>query len=71
MHNLYYLDLAYEALPEEEYQKRPFDYLHITYKKEIKLKEKIKCDFAKEDNKNIIIIKSEDEKTVHAIVELE
>ncbi len=40
MHNLYYLDLAYEALPDEIYNKRPFDYVRITYKKEIKLGEK-------------------------------
>lgn len=38
MHNLYYLDLAYEALPEEEYSKRPFDNVRINYKKEIKLR---------------------------------
>lgn len=40
MHNLYYLDLAYEALPEEIYQLRPFDHVRITYKKEIKLRSK-------------------------------
>lgn len=38
MHNLYYLDLAYEALPEEIYHKRPFNHVRITYKKEIKLR---------------------------------
>lgn len=38
MHNLYYLDLAYEAMPEEVYEKRPFDNVRITYKKEIKLR---------------------------------
>lgn len=38
MHNLYYLDLAYEAMPEEVYEKRPFDKVRITYKKEIKLR---------------------------------
>lgn len=38
MHNLYYLDLAYEALPEEVYQARPFNHIRITYKKEIKLR---------------------------------
>ncbi len=38
MHNLYYLDLAYEAMPEEVYEQRPFDNVRITYKKEIKLR---------------------------------
>lgn len=41
MHNLYYLDLAYEALPEDVYEKRPFDNVRITYKKEIKLRRHI------------------------------
>ena len=37
MHNLYYLDLAYEALPEDIYNnKRPFNNVKIVYKKEIK-----------------------------------
>lgn len=38
MHNLYYLDLAYEVMPEEVYAKRPFNNIRITYKKEIKLR---------------------------------
>lgn len=38
MHNLYYLDLAYEAMPEEVFEKRPFNNVRITYKKEIKLR---------------------------------
>ena len=51
MHNLYYLNLAYEALPEEEYQKRPFDNVRIMYKKEIKLGETVVCKYAKEVEK--------------------
>ena len=70
MHNLYYLDLAYEALPEEIYEKRPFDNVNIQYKKEIKLGEKIICKYAKVENKYNVTIFSEDEKNVHAIVEL-
>ncbi len=41
MHNLYYLDLAYEALPEDVYAKRPYDNIQIQYKKEIKYGEKL------------------------------
>ena len=70
MHNLYYLDLAYEALPEEIYKKRPFDNVNIQYKKEIKLGEKVICKYAKVENKYNVTIFSEDEKNVHAIVEL-
>ena len=70
MHNIYYLDLAYEALPEEEYQKRPFNTIRIMYKKEIKLGETVHCLYTKQDKKNIITIKDESEKLLHAIVEV-
>lgn len=70
MHNLYYLDLAYEALPEEIYEKRPFDNVRITYKKEIKLGDVVKCEYSQLNNKYVVVIKSEDEKIVHAIIEI-
>lgn len=71
MHNLYYLDLAYETLPEDVYEQRPFNKVQIVYKKEIKLGEKIYCYYTKEKNKNVITIKSEDNNTIHAVIELE
>ena len=70
MHNLYYLDLAYEALPEKIYEERPFNNVRITYKKEIKLGDNICCSYARNGNKNIIEIKSKDYKILHAIIEL-
>lgn len=70
VHNLYYLDIAYEALPEEVYEQRPFDEFQIMYKKEIKLAEKVKCQYAFENNKHIVVIRSEDEKILHAMIAL-
>ncbi len=70
MHNLYYLDLAYEALPEDVYQKRPFDKVRIMYKKEIKLGENVICKYAYDEGKHVVVIKSEDEKILHAIIQL-
>lgn len=70
MHNLYYLDLAYEALPEDVYEQRPFNNVRITYKKEIKLGDVVKCEYSQLNNKYYVVIKSEDEKIVHAIIEL-
>lgn len=70
MHNLYYLDVAYEALPEEIYNRRPFDEVRIQYKKEIKLGEKLKCKYANAEDKYIVVIYSENEKIIHAIIEL-
>ena len=46
MHNLYFLDLAYEALPEDVYNNdRPFDNVRIMYKKEIKLGDTMMLQF--------------------------
>ena len=70
MHNLYYLYLAYEALPEEEYLKRPFNHIRIQYKNQIKLGETVKCKYTKENEENIVVIKSEDDKTLHAIIKI-
>ena len=40
------------------------------YKKATKLGETIKCFYSYSDNANFITIKSEDEKSLHAIVKL-
>lgn len=71
MHNLYYLKLAYEVLPEEIYKQRPFNDVRIMYKKEIKLGENVKCKYSKNENKNIVAILDENEEVLHSIVELE
>lgn len=42
MHNIYYLDLAEEALPASIYNLKPYNNLRITYKKGIKLRRKSK-----------------------------
>lgn len=70
MHNLYYLDIAYEALPQQVYEKRPFDELRIMYKKEMKLGDTAIAKYSFEDGKNIVVIQSEDGKTIHAVIEL-
>ena len=70
VHNLYYLDFAYEALPEDVYRAEECDNIEIMYKKQIKLGDKIVCKYSKENNEHIIIIKSEDESVLHAIVKL-
>ena len=70
MHNLYYLDLAYEALPDKVYEKRPFDNIRIMYKKQIKLGDVVSCNYAFENNKHIVAIQSQGGKILHAIIEL-
>ena len=70
MHNLYYLDLAYEALPEEIYEKRPFNHVRITYKKEIKLGDTVSCKYALKDGKHVVVIESEEGKILNSVIEL-
>ena len=70
VNNLNYIDYALETLDEDIFNTTTFDNLEIVYKKEIKLKENIKCYYSFEDNKHIVTIKSEDDTTIHAIVKL-
>lgn len=69
VHNTNYLDLAYEALPEEVYAQRPFDSVRITYKKEIRMGERLLLRYAFEDGKHVVAITSGD-GVLHSIVEL-
>ena len=68
MHNLSYLDMAYEILPEEVYKNNVFDNVRIIYKKEIVYGEKVSCFYGEHENKYIITVKSKDK--VNAVIEL-
>ena len=70
MHNLNYLSLAYEALPDEVYNNEECNNLRITYKHQIKLGDIVKCCYSFENNKHTVVIKSEDDSVIHAIVQL-
>ena len=68
MHNLSYLDMAYEILPDEIYKNKIFDNVRIVYKKEIVYGENIECYYSHYDDKYIVTVKSEDK--IKAIIEL-
>lgn len=70
MHNLNYLKLAYETLPEEIYENEKLNNIRIMYKHQVRLNDKIKCYYSKEEEKHVVSIKSENDKVLHAIVEL-
>ena len=70
MHNLNYVDLANVALPDDVYNKGNLNNIRITYKKEIKLGETFKCKYSCVDGKHFVIVKSQDEKITHALIEL-
>ncbi len=70
VHNIYYLDMAMEALPEEAYSLRPFDSVKIVYHREIKLGDTIRCRYSRVDGRHVVAILSEKASTLHAVVEL-
>ncbi|MEG1410927.1 acyl-[acyl-carrier-protein] thioesterase [Clostridium sp.] len=68
MHNLSYLEMAYEILPAEVYKTKTFDNVRIVYKKEIVYGEEVECYYCKQDDKYIITAKTNDK--IKAIIEL-
>ena len=70
MHNLCYLDLAYEALPKEIYENSSFNNVEIMYKSGAFLGDNLKCFYSQVDNEYFVTIKSNDEKTLHAIIKM-
>ena len=70
MHNLNYLKLAYENLPEDVFFGEELKKVKIMYKHQILLGQKVKCYYSNENEKCIITIKSEDDKVLHSIIEI-
>lgn len=70
VHNLNYLNIAYEALPESVYNSEELNNIRIMYKHQITLGDTVNCLYKLENGKHKINIKSEDGEVLHAIVEL-
>ena len=70
MHNLNYLSLAYEALPEDIYMMPESNKIRITYKHQIKLGEMVKCYYNCENGVHTVEVRSNDEKTIHSIIQM-
>ena len=68
MHNINYLDVALEVIPEELFQNNKFDNISIEYKKELMYKDRVDCYYGEKNGKNIITMKTDDK--VHAIISL-
>ncbi len=71
LHNIYYLDIVKEVLPEKIYLGKEFSNFEIMYKKEIKYGETPKAFYSQIENKHIVTIKNCDESEVHAIIVME
>lgn len=70
MHNLNYLKIAYEALPDDIFFGEEMSNVRIMYKTQILLGQKLKCYYYKQKEKNIIVIRNNDDSVLHAIIEL-
>ena len=72
VHNLNYINFAYEVLPEDVFLGYEYNNLEIIFKKEIRYGETINSFIHNNENNNgyTIEIKSLDEKVTHSIVKL-
>ncbi|MNT46890.1 Acyl-ACP thioesterase [compost metagenome] len=70
MHNLNYLDVAYEAMPDDIYLEGESNNVRITYKKEAKLGEIIKAFYSNINGKKQIVLKDEEAINTYCIIEL-
>ena len=65
-----YLNIAYELLPDEVYDGEELNNVEILYKRELKYGDTVKSYLYKEDDSYIIVMKSEDDSILHAIIKL-
>lgn len=70
VHNLNYLNIAYELLPDEVYEAPELNNVEILFKKELKYGDTVKSFLYKEENSFTIVMKSQDEVSTHAIIKL-
>ena len=66
LHNLNYVDIAYEMLPAEVYETQKFNHIIVEYKKEITWGEEITCSYAHRDKEHIVTFQCGDK--LHAAV---
>ena len=68
MHNLNYLDLAYEALPKDVYDKGNLNNVRIMYKHQICLGDSVECYYTFYENNHVVCIKNSKSGNIHAIL---
>ncbi len=67
LHNIYYLDVAKEVLPDNVGE---FDEFEVLYKHEVKLGDIVTAIYSKEEKDYYVSIKNEDETKIHSIIKL-
>lgn len=70
VHNLNYLDIAMEALPEDVYNNCNFSNVEVMYKHQAVYKDKTKAFYYNINNEHYIVIKSDNLEKIHCIIKL-
>lgn len=70
LHNIYYLDVAKEILPDEVAVLREPSEFEVMYKHEVKLGETVTAVYSRKDDYHYVSIKNKDESKTHAIIRL-
>lgn len=70
MNNVYYIELATLALPEEVYEQGECNDFAITYRKAIAYGETVCCYYGQDEQEHTICIKSKENDEVHAVVKM-
>lgn len=70
LNNVYYLDYAIEALPEEVYQNLNSNEFEIMYKNGAKLGETVDCFYVREKNVHTVVMRNAQDNRLHAIIQL-
>ena len=68
MHNINYLDMVYEVLPQDVYDTVDFRTVHIEYKKQILPDTIVYCKYYKQDFTHYVIVISDE--GIHSIIVL-
>ena len=68
MHNIYYLDYALEALPQEVYDNLNCSEFEIMYKTGIKFGNTVNCFYVKHSDAHFIVMKDANDNKLYAIV---
>lgn len=70
VHNLNYLNIAYELLPEDVYDGEELNNVEILYKKELKYGDVVKSYLYKDNDMYTVVLKSQDDSVLHSIIKL-
>ena len=70
VHNLNYLNIAYELLPEDVYDGEELNNVEILYKKELKYGDIVKSYLYKDNDVYTVVLKSQDDSVLHSIIKL-